>query len=80
MRQTAVKTIKAKYPSWGVYKVNKFLNKHLKLVASKYPEGLDDYFVLPGFEKHTNNQPVLIYNVDAWVVDVNTILESPKTD
>lgn len=44
----------------------KFVEKHINLLNSTYPQGFDNeektYFVLPGFENTTKNQPIIKFN------------------
>jgi hypothetical protein len=51
------------------------LTKHLDLISNKYPEGLpsDTYFVIPGFEHVTKNQPIIKFNPAEGVWEVKSI-------
>lgn len=41
-------------------------DKYIKLIKAKYPSGIPEsqYFVVPGFNNITKNQPVIIYGID----------------
>ncbi len=72
--EDAIKTVRIHNWKWTRLKAVKLLNYHLKLISSKYPEGLgsDQYFVVPGYEHVTRDQPVVKYNPaeGAWVISV----------
>lgn len=39
-------------------------DKYINLISNKYPEGVNSnvYFVIPGYEHITKNQPVVVYS------------------
>jgi len=78
--EEAIKTVKIHNWKWTKGKIEKFLKLHLKLVQDKYPEGLPNstYFVVPGFEHVTKNQPVVKFSPaeGIWVISTLTLFEN----
>ncbi len=75
MDELALKTIINYNKRWRSRKPTIFVNKYIKLISQKYPEGLKDYFVVPGFEHVTRNQPIIVFNTneDIWELRSNTL-------
>jgi|SaaInlV_125m_DNA_1040241.scaffolds.fasta_scaffold00121_25 hypothetical protein len=75
MDELALKTIINYNKRWRSRKATIFVNKYIKLISQKYPEGLKDYFVVPGFEHVTRNQPIIVFNntEDIWELRSNTL-------
>tara|TARA_R110001606_G_scaffold280757_1_gene429522 strand:- start:231 stop:476 length:246 start_codon:yes stop_codon:yes gene_type:complete len=75
MDELALKTIINYNKRWRARKATIFVNKYIKLISQKYPEGLKDYFVVPGFEHVTRNQPIIVFNTteDIWELRSNTL-------
>lgn len=75
MDELALKTIISYNKRWRARKATIFVNKYIKLISEKYPEGLKDYFVVPGFEHVTRNQPIIVFNSteDIWELRSNTL-------
>jgi|TARA_B110000902_G_C14092744_1_gene507523 hypothetical protein len=75
MDELALKTIISYNKRWRARKATIFVNKYIKLISEKYPKGLKDYFVVPGFEHVTRNQPIIVFNSteDIWELRSNTL-------
>jgi len=75
MDLTALKTIKQKNPKWSIAQCKKHAQKVINIITNKYPEGCEaQYFVLPGFEHVTKNQPIISFNLSegSWGLDNQT--------
>lgn len=51
----------------------------IQIITKKYPNGLDNtYFVMPGFEHVTRNQPIASFDPTEglWQLDINTKFEN----
>ncbi len=44
------------------------VNNIIEKISAKYPKGVDRkvYFVIPGYEHVTRNQPIIRYNIEAF--------------
>ena len=64
MNIEALTTIKNLNWKWKPAKCVKYAQGIINIIAKKYPTGVsvNDYFVLPGFEHVTKNQPIIAYN------------------
>jgi hypothetical protein len=75
MEALAIRSIKVKYRKFSNKKALDFSNKYLLFITKKYPNGINNntYFVLPGFEKFTRNQPVFKYDFEnnRWELTTN---------
>ena len=60
----ALTTIKNLNWKWRPSKCIKYAQGIMDIIARKYPKGIEatEYFVLPGFEHVTKNQPIISYN------------------
>ena len=60
----ALKTIKVH--NWGFSRLEciDLANRYMDFIRNKYPLGIEpnNYFVIPGYEHVTKNQPIIIYN------------------
>jgi hypothetical protein len=64
MDTEALRTIKNLNWRWRPTKCIKFAKGYIDIITKKYPLGIpgNEYFVLPGFEHVTKNQPIVAYN------------------
>jgi len=81
----ALKTIRVHNWKWSRAKAIKFVQHYIDLISAKYPLGIEDsknenYFVLPGFEHVTKNQPILAYKVDGWELTTANLFIEPETE
>lgn len=67
-------TLKAIWPDFTKGQINAELNKIVSLIASKYPEGHNDIYSVPGSEKVISNRPVIKRNGDNWIVTSWSVL------
>jgi hypothetical protein len=81
MNFEAIKTIRIHNWSWSRIKAIKFADSFINLISNKYPLGIEDiknqtYFVVPGFEHVTKNQPIIKFNPaeGAWELSVTNLL------
>jgi hypothetical protein len=73
MNQIALKTIRNQNSKWTVAKCKKHAQGFINLINKNLPEGASQYFVIPGFEHVTKNQPIISFTEEGeWVLDINT--------
>lgn len=75
MNPVALKTIRSQNSKWSAAKCKKHAQNFINAINGAYPEGTegDQYFVIPGFEHVTKNQPIISYSEEGeWVLEINT--------
>jgi len=83
--EKAIRTIRALKWRCSKYRAKKIINTYGRIITKKYPNGLDtsneEYFVLPGFEHVTKNQPVFKYNnsLGNWEIKAESKFNNPNT-
>jgi hypothetical protein len=62
--EDAIKTVRIQNWKWTKQKAVKFLEQYKNIISKKYPDGLESeiYFVPPGYEHVTRDQPIIRYN------------------
>ena len=85
MNIEALKTIRVHNWKWSRAKAMEFAQKYIDLISAKYPVGLDvsneTYFVIPGFEHVTNNQPVVAYSTGGeWELSTADLFTQPQEE
>jgi hypothetical protein len=80
--ENAIKTLRIQNWKWTRYKAVKFLERCKNIILKKYPEGLESnvYFVVPGCEHITRNQPIISYNpaMGEWEITTNDLFKQVK--
>lgn len=82
--ENAIRTIRGLNWKFTKVRAQKHVNKFLSLIQKRYPEGdkifPTAYFVMPGYEHVTRNQPIAIYNENtaAWEISVINLFVNPK--
>jgi hypothetical protein len=81
----AIKTIRIHNWKWSRTKAVKYAQKYLDLVSNRYPNGLpentkEEYFVLPGFDHVTKNQPIMVFSPTQliWELTSTSLFLEPK--
>jgi len=76
MDNEIIKIIKNSNSKWSIPKCKKYVDNFIKIISKKYPLGLEnnEYFVLPGFEHVTKNQPIIKFDPteSTWVLEKTT--------
>jgi len=73
----AVRTVRIHNWKWPKLKAEKLLKHYVDIIGKKYPTGIEEsnqYFVVPGFEHVTKDQPIISYNPAeaCWEVSTTT--------
>lgn len=80
----AIQTIRNYNRRWGKRAAEKFASKFINLINKKYPEGPDKntYYVIPGFEQVTRDQPIVQFNETdgIWVLSSFTLFTHIQED
>jgi len=80
----ALRTIRAQNWKWSKIKATKHLNNFIAFINKNAYQVADltdsTYFVMPGYEHVTRNQPIAKYNItqESWEIGVVTLFENPK--
>lgn len=76
MNFEALKSIRNNNLKWSITKCKQFSETFIDIITKKYPIGIDDstYFVIPGYEHVTKNQPIIAFNPSegSWELETTT--------
>jgi hypothetical protein len=85
MDAEALRTIKVQNWKYSIAQVKRAASEFLKLLSTKYPLGLEDvvnatFFVMPGYEHVTKNQPIAVFNGSQgeWELSTSTQFVEPN--
>lgn len=76
MNLDALKTIKRQNSKWTIAKCKKHAQSVINMISKEFPDGIDTehYFVVPGFEHVTKDQPIITFDPTEgqWELNINT--------
>jgi len=86
MDHVAINTIRVQNWGMSITRAKRVAMDFLNLLSIKYPTGLGEevvnptYFVMPGFEHVTKNQPIGVYNGSegCWELSTSTLFVEPN--
>tara|TARA_R110000796_G_scaffold38210_7_gene96313 strand:- start:2271 stop:2519 length:249 start_codon:yes stop_codon:yes gene_type:complete len=57
-------------------RAEKYVSSLIRLITTKYPNGHKDYYVIPGHENVSRNQPIIKFNSDdnVWTLCTESVL------
>jgi hypothetical protein len=80
--EEAIKTIRTQNWKWTRYKAVKFLENYKNIIAKKYPDGIEanHYFVIPGCEHITREQPIVRFSPveGSWEITTTDLFKHIK--
>ena len=82
----ALKTIRVHNWKWKRRQCVSFVQKYINILNGAYPDGLEgknmEYYIIPGYEHVTKNQPILVFNSleKEWKLSTTNLFLEPSNN